>query len=400
MGFIRRFFGMIFLLLTVCPTYGQNKPYNLSFEFYDDVFNLTIDSTLLLNAPKDLSESFINASYQQLNQGNYKDLLNTLTNYKEKHKLNDWLYYQLVRKAAQEISPKKQSYERYTFYKWFLMVKSGYDARLTIADNRIIFYVYSDDDVSDIPYVTFKNKKYITLNYHDYNSANLNKIPPKGMISDAEATKPFSYKVTMIPDFKPENYIDKKLEFEYGQKVYHFSVKVNPEIETLFANYPVVDFGDYFNIPMSKETYSSLIPVLRKNLKGMNKKKGVDYLMRFTRYAFLYQDDQENSNKEKRRSPEQTLGSAFSDCDDRAALFFYLVKEIYNLPMIALLYPTHITMAVQFDKQIGKAIIYNGRSYSVCEPTPQLENLKIGQLSKTLKSIKYEVVYCYEPTNR
>jgi hypothetical protein len=60
----------------------------------------------------------------------------------------------------------------------------------------------------------------------------------------------------------------------------------------------------------------------------------------------------------------------YSDCDDRVALFYYLVKEIYNLPMIALLYPTHVTMAVPFDKPVGAPVLYKGKKYSICEPTP------------------------------
>ncbi|EDM34037.1 hypothetical protein PBAL39_07035 [Pedobacter sp. BAL39] len=54
----------------------------------------------------------------------------------------------------------------------------------------------------------------------------------------------------------------------------------------------------------------------------MRQKKGIDYLMRFTRYAFLYEDDSENFGKEKLLSPEETLFADHSDCDDRAALFF------------------------------------------------------------------------------
>jgi hypothetical protein len=65
--------------------------------------------------------------------------------------------------------------------------------------------------------------------------------------------------------------------------------------------------------------------------------------------------------------------------------------------MIALLYPTHITMAVAFDEPVGDGILYNGKVYSVCEPTPQGKNLKIGQFAKGLKHQQYEVVYAYQP---
>ena len=398
MGRLLKIFGTVILLLTTQLVYSQGNSYNISFEFYNDTFNIEVDSSIIVNTPTELSEQYIKSSYNKINAGKYLSIIKTLTAYKEKNQLNDWLYYQLIRKTAQQISPKKENYERYTFYKWFLLGKSGYDARLTIADNRIIFYVFNDEDISDIPFIMFKNKKYMCLNHHDYAYADLNKVPPHDMISMPEAKEAFSYKVTRMPDFKPEDYYEKQIQFSYKHKTYHFNIKLNPDVETIFANYPVVDFESYFNIPLSKETYGSLIPLLKKNVSGMKQKKGIDYLMRFTRYAFLYENDEDNFGKEKRLSPEETLFSKYSDCDDRAALFFYLVKEIYNVPMIALLYPTHITMAVQFDTPVGgDSIVYKGKTYSICEPTPQKEDLGIGKMSADLKKIPYQVVYAYEP---
>jgi hypothetical protein len=385
------------LILDVTTSYSRAQGNNISFELYNKTFNLYLDSSFVLQDSVELSDKFIRNSYAVLNTGNYQPVLDSLISYKEHHELNDWLYYQLIRKAAETISPKKNNYERYTFYKWFLMVKSGYDARLTIANNRIIFYVYNNEDIADIPFVMFKNKKYMCLNYHDYAHANLNDVPPYDMIGITEAKKAFSYKVTRMPDFKPEDYKEKKIEFSYKHRAYHFSIKLNPEVDAIFKNYPGVDFESYFNIPLTKDTYGSLIPLLKKNVVGMGQRKGVDYLMKFTRYAFLYQNDEDNFGKEKRLSPEETLFSKYSDCDDRVALFFYLVKEIYNIPMIALLYPTHITMAVQFDKPIGESIWYNGKIYSLCEPTPQRENLNLGKISNKLKYLSYQVVYSYQP---
>jgi len=394
---IWRLSGTILFLLISIDSFSQTAGEIKSFELYNHTFNLSIDSSFVLHTPLKPAEAEIKSAYEKLNSSNYQAIVDSLINYKDQYQLNDWLYYQLVRKTAEQISPKKANYTLYTLYKWFLMVKSGYDARITLSDNRIIFYVYNDEDISDIPYLVFKDKKYMCLNYHDYAHADLNKVPPHDMIGASGGTRSFSYKVTRMPDFKPEDYADKKLEFSYKHKTYHFNIKLNPEVENIFRNYPVVDFESYFNIPLSKETYSSLVPILKKNVKGMKQKKGIDYLMRFTRYAFLYEDDEENYGKEKRLSPEETLFAQYSDCDDRAALFFYLVKEIYNLPMIAMLYPTHITMAVQFDQPVGMPVVYNGKTYSVCEPTPQREDLGIGELASRLKHIPYQVVYAYEP---
>jgi hypothetical protein len=394
-------FGITLLLMVCAPSYGQDMGKRFCFEFYDNIFNVEFDQSIIIDAPATLSDISIRQFYKDIDAGNYRNVVDSLVAYKEKRQLNDWLYYQLVRKVAQQVSPKAENYNRYTLYKWFLMAKSGYDARLALAGDKIIFYILNDEDISDIPFFMIDSKKYMTLNYHDFVKLDLHQNQPVPIdIFIPGASKSFSYKVTRMPDFKPENYFTRELNFNYHNKEYYFEIKLNADVKNIFANYPVMDFESYFNIPLSKETYSSLIPFLKKNVKGMSQKKGVDYLMRFTRYAFLYEDDEQNFGREKRMPPEETLFSGHSDCDDRAALFFYLVKEVYNLPMIALLYPTHINIAVQFSKPVGVPIIYKGKSYSTCEPTPQSNDLKIGQVSAKLKNTPYQVVYQYEPGNQ
>jgi hypothetical protein len=396
---LQSFFVVLMLVVFAHTVNAQEK--EIYVDFYKNTFRANIDSTVLVNLPQPLAEQGFKESYNSISKTNYQPLIDSLLAYKTKYQLNDWLYYQLIRRVAQQISPKENNYGRYTFYKWFMLCRSGYDARLALSHQKLIFYIYNNEEIRDIPFFIVDGKQFVCLNYHDYAQADLNNDPPIPVnISIAIAQKAFSYKVTMMPDFQPAHNLEKKMTFVYGHKTYHFSIKLNSDLEKAFANYPGVSFETYFNIPLSKETYGSLIPLLKNNVKGMDQKKGVDYLMRFTRYAFLYENDDENFGREKRLSPEQTLYSTYSDCDDRAALFFYLVKEIYNLPMIALLYPTHITMAVQFSKPIGKPIVYKGKAYSLCEPTPQAEDVKIGQMTAKLKNMPYHVVYDYEPSNK
>ncbi|WPV02100.1 hypothetical protein SNE26_09960 [Mucilaginibacter sp. cycad4] len=394
--YVKILFYCLLLLSTANLCAQSNR--RICFAFYDGTFNADADTLAIVDPTPELSVKNIKNFYDNVNADYYKPLIKALLSYKEDHQLDDWLYYQLVRKTVQQISPKEKNYSKYTLYKWFLMVKSGYDARLALAGKKIIFYVYNNEDISDIPSYTVHDKKYMCLNIHDYPGTDLTTqaaVPVD--INVPGAINSFSYKVTRMPDFTPTDYVEKDLQFTYRHKAYYFRIKLNPLVDSIFRNYPVVDFESYFNIPLSKETYGSLIPLLKKNVGSMNITKGVDYLMHFTRYAFLYENDDMNFGREKRLSPEETLFAQYSDCDDRAALFFYLVKEIYNLPMIAVLYPTHITMAVQFDKPVGKPLFYKGKAYSFCEPTPQLHDLKIGQVSASLKQVPYKVVYEYNP---
>jgi hypothetical protein len=370
----------------------------IHFDFYGDPVEFEFDAASRIDFTGPLSAESIQIFYKKISVANYAPVINALLAYKEQHKPDDWLYYQLIRKTAQQISPKAENYQRYTLYKWFLLSKSGYDATLAISGDQILFYVQSDENIYNIPYRMRDGKQYVCLNYHDYGNIDFEKTKFSEIsIRTPEAQKPFSYKITQLPGFNPGDYIEKDLSFNYYQVDYHFKIKLNPQVKAIFANYPVVDYESYFNIPLSKETYGSLIPALKKNIKGMNTKNGVDYLMRFTRYAFLFESDSENFGKEKRLTPEQTLIYDHSDCEDRAALFFCLVKEIYDLPMVVLSYPKHITIAVKFDKPVGTAIVYKGGKYSVCEPTPQKIDLNLGQQIPALKHETYEVVYAYTP---
>ncbi len=389
-----------FYLVVICYLYpaetlfGQNR----SFDFYGTTFNYYLDPTSEVAFDDSLNVGSIRSFNAEISRHDYDTLISRLLKFKKDHELNDWIFYQLVRRTAESISPKLENYPRYTLYKWFLMTRTGYDARLAVGNGQLVFYIRNEENINDIPFFIEEGHKYMCLNYHDYRKVDFSdgKIRPV-LLKIAGAESPFSYKVTRLPDFKPESYSQKDIEFQYRNRSYHFQIKVNQAVEKIFTNYPGVDFATYFNIPLSRETYGSLIPHLQKSVQGMNQKRGVDYLMRFTRYAFLYESDDLNFGREKRLSPEQTLLADYSDCDDRAALFFYLVKEIYDLPMIALLYPTHITMAVQFDRPVGKSIVYKGERYTVCEATPQEKDLKLGELSATLSGQKFEIVYQYDP---
>lgn len=380
-------------------SYSQQAQQKVSFDFYGDTIEFVRTDAAAVAFPDSLSRSSIQSFYNRMEAAGYQPALGVLLAYKQKRHPDDWVFYQLIRRTAQAMSPKADNYYRYTLYKWFFLCKSGYNATLGIIDNKMLFYVESDDEVYDIPFFHVGGKRFICLNYHDYGYAidfDKNQLRNVSVIVPGAVNR-FSYRLTSLPDFKAESYYEKDLQFSYCDVTYHLKVKLNADVKNIFTNYPVVDYGLFFDAPLSKDTYNTLIPQLEKNLKGMDVKQGVDYLMHFTRYAFIYQPDKENFGREKHMSPEQTLLYDRSDCADRAALFYCLVKEIYHLPMVVLAYPHHLTVAVKFDKPVGEPVIYNGSVYTLCEPTPQIEDLPLGRVSSDLSSASYTVAYAYEP---
>jgi hypothetical protein len=390
---------ILFLLQAVFiflqPCYAQHNTSRI--DFFGELVEVP-SSPKSLDYKTSLSDISIRSFIENTDSKTLEPFLNVLLQYKQQHAPDDWLYYQAVRKVAQYISPKAENYYRYTFYKWWLLVNSGYNAILTYSNNYLLFYVQSDENIYNIPYRLKDGKQYVCLNYHDYGNIDFEKNRFTEVSLQAPANvKPFSYKVTHLPDFNEADYTEKEVQFNYHHHQYQFHIRLNAQVKTIFTNYPVVDYELQCNMPLSRSTYQSLIPSLIKATNKLNIKDGVDFLMRFTRYAFLFKPDGETFGGEKRMSPEQTLLYESSDCEDRAALFFYLVKEIYNLPMLVLTYPNHVTVAVKFEKPYGQTINYNGTKYSVCEPSPQRLDLQIGQLLPELSENSYQIAYVYQP---
>lgn len=314
--------------------------------------------------------------------------------------LSDWHYYQLIRKVSQQLIQKEKDYWGYTYCKWFFLARIGFNPMLCTIDDKLLLYVQSSSTIYNIPIKMIKGNQYVCMNYHDYNyNIPIEKITPQpiqpSLVEDGEE---FNYTISTMPDFPEEKYVNKTIEFTYkGEKAKH-EIKICPEVKDYFINYPVTDFRFQFNIPLSKLTYSSLIPSLQLKLKEKTKEEGVEYIMFLVRNAFGYVSDSSIYGREKRYSPEETLASEWSDCEDHSGLFFSLVREVYNLPMIVISYPGHINVAVKLENPKRKTINLNGSIYTICEPTPQKKVFNLGQMDKNLSKQPYEVVYEYVPT--
>jgi hypothetical protein len=248
--------------------FGRANGNIVRFDFYGNAVEFEFDSSNRVDFAGPLSTESILKFYKGILNTNYSPIVEALNGYKSQYHPNDWLFYQLIRRTAQQISPKAENYNRYTLYKWFLLSKSGYDATLAISSNQLLFYVQCDENIYNIPYRIRDGKQYVCLNYHDFGFIDFEKTKfTEIAIQNPGVKKPFSYKVTQLPDFDKEEYEERDLSFNYYNTNYHFKIKLNPQVKTIFANYPVVDYESYFNIPLSKETYSSSHPCPQEECK-------------------------------------------------------------------------------------------------------------------------------------
>jgi hypothetical protein len=81
----------------------------ISFAFYGDTIHLQPNHWQFVPLEGKISEASIQVFYDKMDAGHYQDIVAELLAYKEKNHLNDWFYYQLIRKTVQAISPKRKT---------------------------------------------------------------------------------------------------------------------------------------------------------------------------------------------------------------------------------------------------------------------------------------------------
>jgi hypothetical protein len=393
----------IWLLLTsIYITAAQKEPKLIAFDFYGAPVQYSVNKSMFQQF-NDNDRSGANAGrfISLMENADFTEVFKALATYRLTQQPDDWMYYQLVRRIAETLSPKTKNYWQYTLYKFFLMYRSGYDPILAINPSKIVFFIQSDDNIYNMLFRVRNNKAYICINYHDYDGQfdfEREEFEELSLQQDPDIPlKAFSYRISKLPHFSKNDYVVKKLNFSMPHNEYFFRIKVNPNVKTIFKNYPVVDYDMRLNVPVSEETKESLLPLLKNKVKALSTTDGIDYLLHFVRYAFVYEPDTKAYGTDRRFTPEQTLLAENSDCEDRVSLFYFLVKELYNLPMIVVAYPEHVTVAVKFDTPIGTTIAYNGEQYTFCEPTPQEEELKVGEIPLKYAQQQSSIVYVYIP---
>ncbi len=312
-------------------------------------------------------------------------------------KLADWLAYQLIRRVAEQINSKYEDYTQYTLTKYLLLTAVGFEPLIYTSKEKILLYVKSSDTIYNLPNKRINGKQFVCLNYHDYAfqiNFQIEKFYKQFEFLEKEG-RDFHYSINYLPSFQKSSYLEKTIVFKYKNKLETFHVPVNTEIQDYFTNYPVTEYRYQFNIPFSEITYNTLIPELKSRVNKLPIERGVEYLMFFVRDGFEFETDTKLFGREKRLSAEETLISSSSDCEDRSALFFSLVKEIYDLPMAIISYPEHVNVAVLLPKVKGIPLTIKNQRFTICEPTPQKLNRGIGWISKELRKEPFEIAYVY-----
>ena len=157
---------------------------------------------------------------------------------------------------------------------------------------------------------------------------------------------------------------------------------------------PMTVFPIYFQSPVAIEAQQVLQKKFNEMKNDYTPTQFIAMLLHFVQTGFDYKTDEEQFGYEKYFYPEEVIGYPYCDCEDRSAMFAWLVQKYTNAKVIGLQYEGHVATAVWFgdDAEVkGDGFMYGGKKYYVCDPT--YINASIGMTmpqykNKTPKVIK------------
>lgn len=333
-----------------------------------------------------LNQDGISRYWSELSKTDYDPLLAQLREQQKRLKLNDWGTFLLIDKLARQINAGQE--RESVLLSWFLLAKLGYDCKVGYNDQRVYLMVAVSHMVYQTAFFKDDRKTYYCLD----SSGRLRDVGRlysfKGSYPDANRELTFA-----IPEnpLLPATVKTRKLSFSYDNHTYDIEAEYEPALVAYYEHYPQSDYPVYFTARVNDAATSALLAQLAPLVKGRSEQDATNLLLRFVQTAFQYQTDEQQFNYEKVMLPEETLYYPYSDCEDRAILFAYLVRNLLDLRVVALLYPGHLATAVALPgKTDGDVLSYKGTVYTVADPT--YINANIGMAMPQFRNSQYKVI--------
>lgn len=270
-----------------------------------------------------------------------------------------------------------------------MLSKLGYDTKIGFKNNKIYLLLPSQYTLYGITYFTIEGTRYYAVDALFSRSTVKSLKTYEGKYEGADK---FAFFRAENPKFG--NYdTDKTVNFNYSGEKYSLNLKYNQSYIRYYKFFPQTVLNAYLASPPSAGFQDAIIESLSRVISGKTEVEAVNIILRFVQKAFEYKTDMDQFGFEKYLTPEETVFYPYSDCEDRAMLFTYLVKKILGLDVILLDYPGHVATAVSFSKEVnleGKSINYDGKLYYTADPT--YVNATVGMVMPLVKDKNFKVI--------
>jgi hypothetical protein len=246
---------------------------------------------------------------------------------------------------------------------WYFLTKSGYKVRIAYTETSIYLLFPAQNLIYGMKYFLVDNVKYYAPDF------------PSGQVMTYETDFPDATRIMDMNLYNALNigsdFKERIINITYNGLGYRVPVKYNLNSIGFFKDYPLCELAVYFDAAISPEAKESLLLSLLPQVEGKPEVEAVNFLLDFVQNGFAYKTDPEQFHgMEKFFFPEENFYYPFSDCDDRAVLFAWIVREALHLKVVGVEYPGHVATAIHFNSDVpGDFLILNGEKYVIADPT-------------------------------
>lgn len=377
----------------------QSKPGTFSagrvqLDFYGENIELPCSPTLCIHS-KGAKENDAAAYFRNMARCKYESdaLWKSVDAYVSKFGLNEWGHFSLLRSVAETVL--QDSNDRVLFIFYMLRNHGGYKVKLARGRESgkltLLLALDNEKEVYSYIYFRFKENEEEVKYYTVYGG---------GTAKESIYSYAFNEQDQVLSQMKLD--FDKTLQIGACDK--QRTLQVNKLKSKVLLPYnsahmaylddvPMTVFPIYFASDVPTESQQALKAYFDARKHHYTQTQMVALLLDFVQTAFSYKTDEQQFGYEKYFYPEEVIAYPYSDCEDRSALFSWLVTELTDAKVLGLQYEGHVATAVSFsdDSSLkGDAFNYGGRKYYVCDPT--YVNASIGMSMPQFKDQTPEII--------
>lgn len=316
----------------------------------------------------------------------FSPLLLKLLEYRETMQMNDWAYVLLVKKVSGRLSILKDASTRAIFQQ-FLLVQSGYDARLGRVDDEIVLLLPVHEKVFETTFLRMEGVRFYVISDRKFSATQsiFSFVLPEKLKGKHHISLAVKEALRLPPAPKPFSLNGAEMEIK-GE--------VNLNRILFLADYIPCDLRIYAQAGTDPAFHNRLMQSFKEALKGKSKMEALGALLSWVQHAFEYQQDDEQFGREKSFFVEENFYYPYTDCEDRAILFCYLVKNLLDMKVLLLDYPGHVAAAVCVPEEMpGDYLVVDEERYVICDPT--YIGSGIGEAMSRCKGVKTKVMKVY-----
>lgn len=353
---------------------------NMSFSFYGMKLSAVLCHAQTIDGIEHQAIAKVWNAYRQ--DRVMKDVIRSLQSLTMAYGLNDWFTFELVRNYTESTCKNLASK---IVLQHFLLVNMGYDIRLSSCGNQLLLLVPFNQQVYERSYLFIDGKKYYVF-YDDSTS----KVQNAGIYTcrlPNETDKGRNIDLTI----RGGNIgIKTGVAHRFSMSDGKISLQGSVDEGTMEAirRYPQMDIPFYAMSTIDSNFHRSLLTQVKEQIQGCSEKESVYRILHFVQYAFDYATDGEQHGYEKPYFIEENFYYPKNDCEDRAILFAFLVRNVLGLDVHLVQYPGHECTAVNFttSQMNGDGYMYKGKAFYICDPT--FIGASIGQCMPDYRNVK------------